>query len=96
MKCDAVLLEIQRVLRGTLTCPDLVVTRGTEAIDVPGWDSLAHTMILLELETAFGVRLPLESLPGLATVGDLADVLTGLVAARASEMPSASLGAASS
>lgn len=74
--------EITRVLRHTLAIPDLQVTRTTEAIDVPGWDSLSHTIILLELEKAFAVRLPLERLPELASVGELADLLAETIAAK--------------
>ncbi len=39
--------------------------------DVPGWDSLGHTVLLLRLERATGLRLD-ESAAGARTVGDLA------------------------
>jgi len=41
------------------------------AIDVPGWDSLAHVRILLNIETRTGVALDIDQTYRTTCVGDL-------------------------
>ena len=42
---------------------------------VPGWDSLRHLELMLELEMSFGVRIPAEEVPELTSVGAIEDAL---------------------
>ncbi len=42
---------------------------------VEGWDSLRHLELMLELEMAFGVRLPADEVPELVSVGAIEDAL---------------------
>jgi acyl carrier protein len=42
---------------------------------IEGWDSLRHLELMLELEMAFGVRLPADELPELVSVGAIEDAL---------------------
>src|SRR5687767_2335526 len=72
--------RLSGVIRAVFDCPDLEITRETSALDVDGWDSLTHTVLLLRVESEFGVRLPLDRTGALANVGELADVLRPLVA----------------
>jgi acyl carrier protein len=67
------------VIRDVFGCPDLEVTRDTTSLDVDGWDSLSHTVLLLRVESAFEVRLPLDEARNSANVGELADLLQPLV-----------------
>jgi acyl carrier protein len=53
-----------------------------KASDVPGWDSLVHTRIILELEDRLGREIDIGRTYELATIGELADYLGHLVAAR--------------
>lgn len=63
--------RVSRVIRHTFRQPDLQVTADTTADDVDGWDSLTHTILLLNIEREFGLRFaPLEVLD-LDKVGDL-------------------------
>jgi acyl carrier protein len=40
----------------------------TTPLLVPGWNSLAHVQIMLELERAFGVAFDAEEIAGMASV----------------------------
>lgn len=39
--------------------------------DIRGWDSLAHVLIIGELESQLGISIPLEEAIEIVTVGDL-------------------------
>jgi acyl carrier protein len=45
------------------------------ASDVEGWDSMSHTRILYECELKWSIRLTLQELSSLKTIGDLLNVL---------------------
>ena len=72
---DEVDATVLRILRGVLQRPDLAFDRTLRAADVPGWDSIRMVDILLDLEDAFGIRLPVRIMSELRTVGDLADAV---------------------
>lgn len=61
------------LIRTTFSQPRAKIDRGTIAEDIPGWDSLSHTILLLSVEDTFGARLP-ESVT-YANVGELADAI---------------------
>jgi acyl carrier protein len=51
-------------------------------MEVRGWDSLSQTMILLKIEDAFGIQIPVERAITLADVGQLVDLISDLTANR--------------
>lgn len=51
---------LQAIIRETFAAPNAVVSDDTVASDVPGWDSLSHTVLLFEIEERFGVELPAD------------------------------------
>lgn len=75
MTKDEILAQVGDIIRETFRQPDATVARDTTALDVDGWDSLSHTMLLLDVETHFGVRLPAERVYDLADVGELVDLI---------------------
>jgi len=53
------------------------VTEATTAGDLPGWTSVAHLSLILELETVFGVRFDNSEI---ASLGSVAAILQRLAA----------------
>lgn len=49
------------------------LSRETVAADVPGWDSLAHSTLVIEVEKALEITFPDSEIFGFANVGALAD-----------------------
>jgi acyl carrier protein len=45
------------------------------AADVPGWDSLNHSILMMELGVALGVDISAEETAKLANIGALLDYL---------------------
>jgi acyl carrier protein len=63
--------ELVQVLRETFHQYTVPITESSTAADVPGWDSLNHVVLLMELEERFGVVLTPEETTKLPDVGAL-------------------------
>ena len=63
-KVIAMLEEVLNLQEGTITTE-------TKIEDVDDWDSLAHVMIIGELEERFGISIPLDEAIELTSVGEL-------------------------
>ncbi len=69
------LQDLHRVFREVFEDDELVIQRSTQAVDVPGWDSLAHISLILRAESAFGVRMNSAEVADMQCVGDLVDAI---------------------
>lgn len=69
---DDILARIRRVAAATFQCHAKQFGAATSAADVDGWDSLSHTVFLLELEREFAVRFDISRVAHMANVGELA------------------------
>ncbi|MBA3810156.1 MAG: acyl carrier protein [Caulobacteraceae bacterium] len=55
--------------------PDAEIEPGMTAIDVPGWDSLAHVRIVMNMEARTGAVVEMSDTYKAATVGELCDIV---------------------
>jgi len=55
--------------------PGLELRAETTARDVPGWDSLNHVTLVVEIEREFGVRFASSEIAVLRSVGELRALL---------------------
>ena len=67
--------SIQQIFRDFFEDDDIVVTDELSALDIEGWDSMAHVSLLLEIEEAFSVKFKLNEIARLKNVGDLIEIL---------------------
>jgi acyl carrier protein len=67
---EEIMQGLALVIREVFADPTLEVDAGTTALDIPGWDSLSHTILILAVEERFDVRLDPEI--EFADVGELA------------------------
>ena len=65
---DNTLTEIFRTL---FRQPELTLTDGLTAGDVPGWDSLNHVNLIIQIEEELGIRFRNDEVARLANVGEL-------------------------
>lgn len=63
--------DIVGLVRQTFLDENVQITTTTVAADVDGWDSISHTILILELEQHFGIAFPDDRIHTLADVGDL-------------------------
>jgi acyl carrier protein len=71
--------KLQEVFRDVFGDDDLVIGRNTTAVDVEGWDSMAHINLIVAIEKRFGVKFTARELAstreGDGNVGKLLDLL---------------------
>ena len=77
-----VLSELTAILREVLDDQELVLTAETSAADIPGWDSMAHIALVVEVECRFGIRFQAAEIEALRQVGDLVALIETKCAAR--------------
>ncbi|HRE82962.1 MAG TPA: phosphopantetheine-binding protein [Opitutaceae bacterium] len=78
MKSDEILQRLTKVVHSTVPSGNVTLTRETRAMDVRGWDSLSHTMIIVGLEDEFGLTFPTERVLAVNNVGQLMDLIAEL------------------
>lgn len=52
-----------------------VIAPETTSAQIEGWDSLSHAILVMHIEEAFQVELPLERAVAAANVGELARIV---------------------
>lgn len=72
---DKVLAELQAIFQEALEEPDLSVTRESNAMNTPNWDSLSHISIIEMVSHHFKVKFALAELQDLKDVGDLVNLV---------------------
>jgi len=70
-----IIAKITPIFRNALETPDLVLTREMDANQVENWDSLNHISLIIAIEEAFSIEFDTEELIGLATVGEMIDLI---------------------
>jgi acyl carrier protein len=72
---SAILAGIAQIIHRLFKFPVHEVDMETTAEDVNGWDSLSHTIFLMEIERHFAVHLDPFSVSKLRCVGDLVEMI---------------------
>ncbi len=72
---DDILARLQPVFKDVFEDASLTVGRESSALNVDGWDSLAHVNLIAAVEESFGVRFALGELEELQCVGDMVDLI---------------------
>jgi acyl carrier protein len=75
MNQDALLARLNEVFREVFDDPGLTVSAATTAHDVPGWDSITHITLVIEIERRFDVKFQMAQLEQLRNVGELVEIL---------------------
>jgi len=63
--------RLTQVFRRVLHHPRLVLRDDLTAREVPGWDSLNHVTLMIEIEREFGLRISSGQMERLRSVADL-------------------------
>jgi acyl carrier protein len=68
--------KLTAIFRDVLDDDSIVLTDGTTADDVEGWDSLTHVNLLVAVEKGFGIRMSTREVKSMRNVGDFVDIIT--------------------
>lgn len=79
---DEISAELTDIFRDVFGDDNLLVTRATRATDVPGWDSLMHVTLVLEVERVYRIRFSSREVAMLSNVGELQDLVNARISAR--------------
>lgn len=70
---------IQDAMRTVFLNETLNIAPELTALDVDGWDSLSHTILMLELERTFGIEIDISRVSGMPNIGALVEYIDGLL-----------------
>jgi acyl carrier protein len=74
--------ELKKVILRSLNLDSWEIKDDTVAQQIPGWDSLTHTNVILAVENHFGVRFKGREVIALKNLGDLQRLVDSKVADR--------------
>jgi acyl carrier protein len=69
------LARLTEVFHDVFDDDTIVLSRGTSAADIDGWDSMMHVTLMMRIEQAFKLSFRSHEVTGLKNVGELADVI---------------------
>lgn len=75
MERSEIILELKKILESILNHDNFEISDELSAIDVDGWDSLTHMIILTAIEKKFEVKFKLKELNKLNNLGTLIDLV---------------------
>jgi acyl carrier protein len=75
------LQRVAEIVRRTFRHSEATVTTATTADEVNGWDSLTHSVFLMNIERAFGIRFVPTEVLDLENIGELVRTIDARLAA---------------
>ena len=63
--------NLVNVMREVFNASGIVIDENSTSATVPGWDSIAHVILMLEIDEAFGFTLTPQEAAELENVGEL-------------------------
>lgn len=72
----ALLEQLLPIFRNVFDDEDLVISPLTTAMDVDGWDSLAHIRLVVAIEKFFGLRFSAAEISEVENVGQMAELIS--------------------
>lgn len=79
MEKNEVLAKLQDIFRDVFDNEDIVITVDTVAEDIDEWDSLAHVLLVKELEKKFGVKLTSKEILSWDCIGEMIDLINNKI-----------------
>lgn len=76
MTSEIIFERIQDVFRDVFDDEDLMINPVTSALDIKGWDSLNHIILIGALETEFQLKFSLGEIADLKNVQGLLDLIS--------------------
>ena len=67
--------KLQEIFRELFDDDNIVLTDGTSAKDIAGWDSLTNVKLIVRVERAFKIRFSTGELVEIANVGELSALI---------------------
>ena len=72
---NAIYAELNQIFRDTLGDEKISLTPETTADDIPGWDSMNHIFLVVEVERRFGIKFKAAEMEEVRNVGELVQLI---------------------
>ena len=72
---DFIFDRIVKVITDFFDSPDEAILLETVALDIDGWDSLAHAILMLELESEFAIKFTAAEALNFNDVSEIVDAV---------------------
>ncbi len=82
MQQQDIYAQLTEILRDIFDDKTLELRPGLTAAAVPEWDSFNHINLIVAIESRFGIKFQTAELESMQTVGHLADLIQGKLAAQ--------------
>jgi acyl carrier protein len=66
---------LTQLFRDLFSNDAIVLTPGTTAADIDGWDSFNHLSVIVAVETQFGIKMTTREIDELKNVGDIVGLI---------------------
>ena len=84
---DAILAKLSAIIADHFTVPASIIDFETQAHNVMGWDSIAHTILILKVEDSFGIEFDENDIFELNDVGQLVRLISQCLARQQPQSP---------
>lgn len=78
----SVLTKMAGVFRRVFDDETIQLADAITAQDIPGWDSLTHINLIIEIEDEFGLKFTVDDIAGLKNVGEMVAMVERKLAAK--------------
>ena len=72
---DTILIKLTKIFQSVFKNPGLIINDQMTAVDVKGWDSLSHMVLIAEIEERFEIKIKLKDLNNMKNVGDMIEII---------------------
>lgn len=67
--------QLHEIVAKSLQIDRAMVTDGLRYNSIPEWDSVAHMVVISDLEDAFGIMLDTDDIVAMSSVGEIRSIL---------------------
>jgi acyl carrier protein len=72
---EYILAKVREAFKAAFDTDPQLVFMGTNASDIPGWDSMGHLSLASNLEEAFGINLDVDELMEMESVREIVRII---------------------
>jgi acyl carrier protein len=76
---DELSLQLQEIFRDVFDDPTLILDEGMTALDVEGWDSVAHVNLIIAMEQKLGIKFATAEISRLGDQGQNVGTLLEMI-----------------
>jgi acyl carrier protein len=69
------LQKLKKIMSGVFRVPEYMISDEANMIDLPGWDSLSHMNLIIEIEHQFEIQLSGDDIAEMQSIPKIVEIL---------------------